>query len=49
VTVREDVSRRSNLDAELLARTSPLPISSYFDQGWFEREMLLLYDKGRIT
>jgi phenylpropionate dioxygenase-like ring-hydroxylating dioxygenase large terminal subunit len=40
------VSRRSNLDAALLARTAPLPISSYFDPAWFEREMLLLFNRG---
>ena len=39
-------SRRSNLDAALLARTAPLAISSYFDPGWFEREMRLLFGKG---
>jgi choline monooxygenase len=42
----DSISRRSNLDNTLLARTAPLPISSYFDAGWFEREMLLLFDKG---
>ena len=42
----DTISRRSNLDAALLARTTPLPISSYFDPGWFEREMLLLFDRG---
>jgi hypothetical protein len=40
------ISRRSNLDATLLGRTSPLPIPWYFDPGWFEREMLLLFDRG---
>jgi phenylpropionate dioxygenase-like ring-hydroxylating dioxygenase large terminal subunit len=39
-------SRRSNLDASLLARTPPLPIAWYFDRGWFERELLLLFDRG---
>ena len=27
----DSISRRSNLDSALLARTSPLPISAYFD------------------
>ena len=40
------ISRRSNLDSELVGRTSPLPISWYFDSAWFEREMLLLFEKG---
>jgi phenylpropionate dioxygenase-like ring-hydroxylating dioxygenase large terminal subunit len=40
------VSRRSNLDPAILERTAPLPIASYFDRAWFEREMLLLFDKG---
>lgn len=40
------ISRRSNLDAGLLGRTAPLPIAWYFDPGWFEREMLLLFEKG---
>ncbi len=40
------VSRRSNLDPSLLERTAPLPIASYFDPGWFEREMLLLFANG---
>jgi phenylpropionate dioxygenase-like ring-hydroxylating dioxygenase large terminal subunit len=40
------ISRRSNLDAALLGRTSPLPISWYFDLAWFEKEMLLLFEKG---
>ncbi len=40
------ISRRSNLDAALLERTAPLPISAYFDADWFRREMLLLFDKG---
>ncbi len=40
------ISRRSNLDSELVGRTSPLPISWYFDPAWFEREMLLLFEKG---
>jgi len=42
----DSISRRSNLDSALLARAAPLPISSYFDRAWFEREMLLLFDKG---
>lgn len=42
----DTVSRRSNLDAALLARAEPLPIAAYFDRSWFEREMLLLFDKG---
>ena len=40
------ISRRSNLDAALLARMAPLPISSYFDAKWFEREMLLLFNRA---
>lgn len=39
-------SRRSNIDPTLIERTAPLPISWYFDPAWFEREMLLLFDKG---
>lgn len=42
----DSVSRRSNLDPTLIHRTPPLPIAAYFDRGWFEREMLLLFDKG---
>ena len=42
----DSLSRRSNLDAALLARTAPLPISAYFDPAWFEREMLLLFNRG---
>ena len=42
----DSISRRSNLDSALLARTAPLPVASYFDLNWFEREMLLLFDKG---
>ncbi len=42
----DTISRRSNLDATLLGRTAPLPISSYFDRPWFEREMLLLFNRG---
>ncbi len=42
----DSISRRSNLDAALLARTAPLPIASYFDRAWFEREMLLLFNRG---
>ena len=40
------IRRRSNLDAALLGRTAPLPVAWYFDPGWFEREMLLLFEKG---
>jgi len=40
------ISRRSNLDAALLARTAPLPVSAYFDAAWFEREQRLLFDRG---
>jgi len=40
------ITRRSNLDAAQIGRTAPLPISWYFDPGWFEREMLLLFEKG---
>jgi len=40
------ISRRSNLDTTLPGRTAPLPISWYFDPGWFEKEMLLLFEKG---
>lgn len=39
-------SRRSNIDPALIGRTAPLPISWYFDAAWFERELLLLFDKG---
>ena len=42
----DSISRRSNLDAALLARTSPLPVSSYFDPVWLERELLLLFGHG---
>jgi phenylpropionate dioxygenase-like ring-hydroxylating dioxygenase large terminal subunit len=40
------ISRRSNLDAALIDRTAPLPIAWYFDRAWYEREMLLLFDRG---
>lgn len=40
------MSRRSNIDPSLIARTAPLPISCYFDRAWFEREMLLLFERG---
>jgi choline monooxygenase len=39
------VTRRSSLDAAVLARTAPLPISSYFDPAWFEREKRL-FEQG---
>jgi choline monooxygenase len=42
----DTVSRRSNLDAALLARTEPLPIAAYFDSAWFERERALLFANG---
>ncbi|MGH6609509.1 MAG: aromatic ring-hydroxylating oxygenase subunit alpha, partial [Burkholderiaceae bacterium] len=42
----EALSRRSNLDASLLDRTSPLPIASYFDQAWFERELKHIFAPG---
>lgn len=40
------ISRRSSLDPQLVARTQPLPIAWYFDRDWYEREMLLLFDRG---
>jgi choline monooxygenase len=40
------VSRRSNLDPALISRTAPLPVAWYFDRAWYEREMLLLFDRG---
>jgi choline monooxygenase len=40
------VSRRSNLDPELISRTAPLPVAWYLDRAWYEREMLLLFDRG---
>jgi choline monooxygenase len=46
MTARATVSRRSSLDAAVSVRTAPLPVASYFDPGWFEREMLLLFDQG---
>lgn len=42
----ESLSRRSNLDPSLLGRTTPLPIASYFDAGWFERELQQLFAPG---
>src|SRR5258706_114553 len=42
----DPISRRSDLDPRLIAGTAPLPISCYFDHGWFEREMLLLFGNG---
>ena len=42
----ESISRRSNLDPTLLARTAPLPIASYFDSGWFERELQQIFASG---
>ena len=41
-----EVSRRSNLDPALISRTAPLPVTWYFDRAWYEREMLLLFDRG---
>lgn len=46
VNAPESPSRRSNLDATLLARTAPLPIASYFDASWFERELQHLFVSG---
>jgi choline monooxygenase len=40
------VSRRSNLDPALISRTEPLPVAWYLDQAWYEREMLLLFERG---
>lgn len=40
------ISRRSNLDAALLSRAAPLPVSAYFDPAWFEREKRLLFEPG---
>jgi choline monooxygenase len=40
------VSRRSNLDPALISRTAPLPVAWYVDRAWYEREMLLLFDRG---
>jgi len=40
------ISRRSNLDGALIERTAPLPISAYFDPAWFERERVLIFDRG---
>lgn len=42
----ESLSRRSNLDASLLGRTAPLPIASYFDGAWFQRELRQLFALG---
>ena len=42
----EAPSRRSNLDAALLSRTAPLPIASYFDPAWFERELQHIFTPG---
>ena len=39
-------SRRSNLDPALISRTGPLPVAWYLDRAWYEREMLLLFDRG---
>jgi choline monooxygenase len=41
-----EVSRRSNLDPELISRTAPLPVAWYLDRAWYEREMRLLFDCG---
>ena len=46
VNAPESLSRRSNLDATLLGRTAPLPIASYFDAAWFERELQHLFVPG---
>lgn len=43
VNAPESLSRRSNLDATLLARTAPLPIATYFDSAWFAREQRQLF------
>jgi len=40
------VSRRSSLDPALISRTAPLPVAWYLDRAWYEREMLLLFDRG---
>jgi len=40
------ISRRSNLDPALVSRTAPLPVAWYLDRDWYEREMLLLFDRG---
>ncbi len=42
----ESLSRRSNLDATLLGRTAALPVASYFDAAWFERELQHLFVAG---
>jgi phenylpropionate dioxygenase-like ring-hydroxylating dioxygenase large terminal subunit len=41
-----DISRRSNLDPALISRTAPLPVAWYLDRAWYEREMLLLFERG---
>lgn len=46
VNAPESLSRRSNLDATLLGRTAPLPIATYFDTAWFERELQHLFAPG---
>jgi phenylpropionate dioxygenase-like ring-hydroxylating dioxygenase large terminal subunit len=45
-TPRTQRVRRSNLDPVLIARTAPLPISSYFEPAWFERELHALFKHG---
>jgi choline monooxygenase len=40
------LSRRSNLDAAVISRTAPLPVSWYVDPAWTQRELLLLFDRG---
>jgi choline monooxygenase len=40
------ISRRSGLDPALISRTAPLPVAWYLDRDWYEREMLLLFDRG---
>jgi len=46
VSAPELRSRRSNLEPTLLGRTEPLPIASYFDTRWFEREQQQLFSRG---
>jgi len=42
----DSLSRRSNLDPSLLERSAPLPIASYFDPAWLDRERELIFEKG---
>ncbi len=46
VNAPDSPSRRSNLDATLLRHTAPLPIATYFDTAWFEREQQQLFAPG---